>query len=118
MDDAIFNDIRQILVECLAVDAREITPAAKLVDLGSDSLDFMAIVVQLNKKFDLNVGARDVASKLAALSSDPVASQAPISNETLSDQESEGIRRVFLEVTVSSIVRVVKQELEAAGVSR
>jgi len=52
----IHNKVRDILVDALGADDDEITPDATLVgDLGAESIDFLDIVYNLEKTFDVEV---------------------------------------------------------------
>ena len=54
--DEIFGKVREILVDALSVDEDEVTPEATLVgDLGAESIDFLDIVFQLEKKFNVKI---------------------------------------------------------------
>ena len=50
------DQVKQFLVAAIEVDAEKITPDAKLkADLGIDSLDFVDIVVLVDRKFGFNI---------------------------------------------------------------
>lgn len=52
----IHNKVRDILVDALGADDDEITPGATLVgDLGAESIDFLDIVYNLEKTFDVEI---------------------------------------------------------------
>ena len=54
--DAIFSSVQETLVEALAVDDDEVTEDATLKgDLGAESIDFLDIVVRLEKGFDIKI---------------------------------------------------------------
>lgn len=62
-----FEQIKEVIVEKLGVDADKITPDARFVeDLGADSLETVELIMGLEDKFGL----------------------------TISDEEAEGIRTV------------------------
>jgi len=52
--------VKKIIVEQLAVDAGEVTPAAQFVqDLGADSLDTVELVMALEEEFDIEIPDED-----------------------------------------------------------
>lgn len=54
--DEIFDKIRTVLVDALAVDEDEVTPTASLVkDLGAESIDFLDIVFKLEQAFGFKI---------------------------------------------------------------
>ena len=54
--DEIFNKVRDVLTDALGVDDEEITTGATLVgDLGAESIDFLDIVYNLEKTFDVQI---------------------------------------------------------------
>lgn len=55
--DEIFEKVRDLLVEALAVDEDEVTPEARLTtDLGAESIDFLDIKFQLEQTFGFQIG--------------------------------------------------------------
>jgi acyl carrier protein len=55
--DEIFDRVRDVLVEALAVDEDEVVPEAILTtDLGAESIDFLDIVFKLEQAFDFKIG--------------------------------------------------------------
>ena len=54
--DEVFQKVRDVLVDALAVDEDEVTPDASLVnDLGAESIDFLDIVFRLEKAFAIKI---------------------------------------------------------------
>ncbi len=54
--DAIFEKVREVLVDALAVDEDEVTAKASLVDdLGAESIDFLDIVFKLEQTFGFKI---------------------------------------------------------------
>ena len=54
--DEIYGKVQETLVGALGVDDDEVTPEATLVgDLGAESIDFLDIVFQLEKKFNVKI---------------------------------------------------------------
>ena len=55
--DDIFNKVREVLVEALAVDDNEVTPTASLTrDLGAESIDFLDIMFKIEQAFGIKIG--------------------------------------------------------------
>ncbi len=53
---ALIDDIKEVVVEQLSVNADEIKPDSKFVeDLGADSLDVVELVMALEEKFDIEI---------------------------------------------------------------
>ena len=53
---ALLDDIREVVVEQLGVNADEVKEDAKFVeDLGADSLDVVELVMALEEKFDIEI---------------------------------------------------------------
>ena len=54
--EEIFEAVQEILIEALGVDDDEVTPEATLTgDVGAESIDFLDIVFQLEKSFDIKI---------------------------------------------------------------
>ena len=54
--DATFETIADIIAETASVDRARITPTAHVInDLGIDSLDFLDIVFEIDKRFGIKV---------------------------------------------------------------
>lgn len=54
--DEIFDKVRDVLVDALAVDEDEVTPEATLSsDLGAESIDFLDIVFKLEQTFGFKI---------------------------------------------------------------
>ena len=54
--DEIFDGVRDILVDALAVDDNEVVPTASLTgDLGAESIDFLDIVFKIEQKFKFKI---------------------------------------------------------------
>ena len=53
---ALIDDIKEVVVEQLSVNADEVKDDAKFVeDLGADSLDVVELVMALEEKFDIEI---------------------------------------------------------------
>ena len=54
--EEILNNVRDTLVDALAVEPEEVTEDATLTgDLGAESIDFLDIVFRLEKSFDIKI---------------------------------------------------------------
>ena len=54
--DEILANVREVLVDALAVDDDEVVCGARLVeDLGAESIDFLDITFRLEKSFDIKI---------------------------------------------------------------
>jgi acyl carrier protein len=55
-EEAVFEKVKETLVEALGVDDEEVTAEATLRgDLGAESIDFLDIVFRLEKAFDIKI---------------------------------------------------------------
>jgi acyl carrier protein len=53
---ALFDEIKEVVVEQLGVNADEVKEDSKFVeDLGADSLDVVELVMALEEKFDIEI---------------------------------------------------------------
>ena len=57
---ALFDDVKEVVVEQLNVNAEEVKEDSKFVeDLGADSLDVVELVMALEEKFDIEIPDSD-----------------------------------------------------------
>lgn len=64
---ALFEDIKEVVVEQLNVDPAEVKEDSKFVeDLGADSLDVVELVMALEEKFDIEIPDQE-AEKLVTV---------------------------------------------------
>lgn len=57
---AILDDVREVIVDKLGVDAEKVVPEARFIeDLGADSLDTVELIMGLEDKFDLEISDED-----------------------------------------------------------
>ena len=65
---AVFEKVRDIVVEELSVDAAQVTPNATFMeDLGADSLDVVELVMRFEEEFDVEIPDED-AEKIQTVS--------------------------------------------------
>ena len=65
---ALFDDVKEVVVEQLNVSPDEVKEASKFVeDLGADSLDVVELVMALEEKFDIEI-PDDQAESIATVS--------------------------------------------------
>lgn len=65
---ALFEDVKEVVVEQLNVDPAEVKEESKFVeDLGADSLDVVELVMALEEKFDIEIPDAD-AEKIITVS--------------------------------------------------
>ena len=125
--DEIFENVRDVVVEALAVDEDEVTPEATIFnDLGAESIDILDISFQLEQQFGFKIEQGEMFPEGALNDSEIVADgkvtpkglemlreRAPhIDVSSLENDPSiERIREVF---TVDTLVRFVEQKLARA----
>lgn len=125
--DEIFSTVRSVLVDALAVDEDEVTPAASLRrDLGAESIDFLDIVFKLEQAFGFKIAQGELFPENVA--QDPkyvkdgrvtpeglAALRARLPHVDFSGFESEPmLSRVADVFTVETLVRFVEKKLAAA----
>lgn len=65
---AVFDDVRDVVVEQLSVDADSVKMESKIIeDLGADSLDVVELVMALEEKFTVEIPDSEV-EKLISVS--------------------------------------------------
>ena len=68
MSSSIENRVKEIIIEQLGVDQKEVTPEASFInDLGADSLDTVELVMALEEEFDVEIPDED-AEKIITVS--------------------------------------------------
>ena len=54
--DEIFEEVKEVLIEALGLDDDEVTQESTLMgDLGAESIDFLDIIFNLEKSFDIKI---------------------------------------------------------------
>ena len=57
---ALFDEVKEVIVEQLNVASEEVNPEAKFVeDLGADSLDVVEMIMALEEKFEIEIPDSD-----------------------------------------------------------
>lgn len=65
---AIFDEVKEIIVEQIGCDESAVTPEASFIDdLGADSLDIVEIMMALEEKYDVEIPDED-AEKIKTVS--------------------------------------------------
>lgn len=65
--EEIFNEVKDIIVEQLGVEADKVTMEASFIDdLGADSLDIVELIMALEDKYETEI-ADEVAEKMATV---------------------------------------------------
>jgi acyl carrier protein len=60
MENDIFERVKNIIVEQLGVEEKEVTPSASFVDdLGADSLDTVELVMAFEEEFNIEIPDED-----------------------------------------------------------
>jgi len=125
--DEIFENVRDVVVEALAVDEDEVTPQATIFDdLGAESIDILDISFQLEQKFGFKIEQGEMFPE--GVTNDPeIVTDGKVTPKGLemlrervphidvssleNDPSIERIREVF---TVDTLVKFVEQKLAKA----
>ena len=55
-EEAIFEKVKEVLIDALGVDDDEVAPEAKIsADLGAESIDYLDITFRLEKAFEIKI---------------------------------------------------------------
>ena len=119
--------VKEIIVEQLGVNAEQVTPEASFIDdLGADSLDFIDIIFNLEKAFEVRLreGDLDFLSRLDL--SNPEVAQGGYLTETAMKDLSPwlpelknatapvGVGKAFSMITIETLWLVVEEALKLA----
>jgi acyl carrier protein len=59
---AVFDKVKEIVIDKLSVDAAKVVPAAEFInDLGADSLDVVEFVMEVEKEFSITIPDEEAA---------------------------------------------------------
>ncbi|MFP6767986.1 MAG: acyl carrier protein [Planctomycetaceae bacterium] len=82
--EEILAQVQGILVDALGADEDEVTPGATLVsDLGAESIDFLDIVFNLEKEFDIKIPRGELFPENLAAEGDGLAIDGVVTEEGL-----------------------------------
>jgi acyl carrier protein len=82
--EELLGQVQGILVEALGADEDEVTPGATLVsDLGAESIDFLDIVFNLEKEFDIKIPRGELFPENLAAEGDGLAVDGVVTEEGL-----------------------------------
>jgi len=126
--DEILTNVREVLVDALAVDDDEVVCEARLVeDLGAESIDFLDITFRLEKAFDIKIEQGEMFPE-SVLTDQQYVQDGKVTDEGMALlrerlpyvdlDEFDGSRSVaeFSNVfTVQTLLDFVKAKLEAKG---
>ena len=63
MSDAVYDKVKSIIVDTLAVEEEDITPSASFrEDLGADSLDLVELIMAFEEEFEGRISDEDARS--------------------------------------------------------
>ena len=126
--DEIFQKLKDVLIDALGVDEKEVVPEARLMaDLGAESIDFLDIVFRLEKMFSIKISREELFPAEGLLNSSEL-----VVGGTLTDKGLEMLRRQLPHVdltgfeenptlsklgdlfTVEAVVKFLEHRLNAA----
>ncbi len=56
----VFDKVKIIIADCLAIDKEQITTETRFEDLNADSLDVVEVIMALEQEFDLEIPDEEV----------------------------------------------------------
>ena len=126
--EEIFDKVRDVLVDALAVDEDEVKPTSTLTrDLGAESIDFLDIVFKLEQAFGFKIGQGELFpegvtqepeyvrdGKVTAKGIAMLRDRLPHVDFTSFERDPQ-IAKVGEVFTVDAIVRFVERKLAAKG---
>jgi acyl carrier protein len=124
--DEVFNKVRDVLTNALAVEPADVTPDAKLSeDLGAESIDYLDITFQLEKTFGIKIPKGELIPETLFSNPDFVSNgkvtpagmaelKARVPHADLSEFEKDPDVNRFRDVfTVETLVRYVMTKVNA-----
>jgi len=126
--DEIFEEVKDVLVEALAVDDEEVTAEATLIgDLGAESIDFLDIVFRLEKAFDMKIPREELFPAESLMNNPEFVKDGKFTEQGLAElrdkvphtdlssfEEDPDINKLGDLFTVGAIVSYVETKLNAA----
>lgn len=124
-DDEIFDKVREVLVDALAVDEEDVTPEANLhTDLDAESIDMLDINFRLEKSFSLKIPRGELFPESLGAADSPFVTAGKVNEKGLaelrqnyshidvssfaSDPRLENLKTLF---TVATICKFMKKKL-------
>lgn len=123
-DSQIYESVRAIIVDALAVDEEEVTAGARLTDdLGAESIDYLDIFFQIEKKLGVRIEVNErVVNTL--MNDERFVRESRITDEGMEElrrqlpnadlgplEETRDVRRFTSIFTVEGVVNMVKSRL-------
>ena len=97
--DSIFPKMREIVADVLMIDEDEVMPNSRLIaDLGAESIDFLDLVFQLEKEFDIKIPRGQLEKEARGELTDEEFEQKGV----VSAKGIEQLKRYFSEVPAES----------------
>lgn len=125
-DSEIYENVRSIIMDALAVEADDITPGARLTDdLGAESIDYLDIFFQIEKKLGIRIEVNERVVN-TVLNDERFVRDGWITDDGLEElrrqlpsidlallEEGRDVRRFTSIFTVEGITNMVKSRLAA-----
>jgi acyl carrier protein len=125
-DSEIYENVRSIIMDALAVEADDITPGARLTDdLGAESIDYLDIFFQIEKKLGIRIEVNERVVN-TVLNDEQFVRDGWITDDGLEElrrqlpsidltplEEGRDVRRFTSIFTVEGITNMVKSRLAA-----
>ena len=126
--DEVFQKVQEVLIEALGVDDDEVTIDATLIgDLGAESIDFLDIVFQLEKTFEVKIPREELFPAESLMNNPEYVSNGKLTEAGLAElkikmphtditefQKDPDINKLGDLFTVNAIVNYVSGKLDAA----
>jgi acyl carrier protein len=123
--DAVFEQVREVLVDALGVDEEEVTADATLMgDLGAESIDFLDIVFRLEKAFGIKIPREELFPAETMLNNPQLVNNGKLTQKGLAElkekmphtdtsafQNDPDINKLADLFTVNSIVKFIEAKL-------
>jgi len=124
--DDIFNQVKDVLVDALGLDDSDVTEDATLMgDLGAESIDFLDIVVRLEKAFNIKVPREELFPAEAVMNNPEYVSGGKVTAKGLAElkakmphtnfsdfEKNPDVNKIADLFTVSAIVNFIEGKLK------